>query len=533
MRTCPSCHRQIANNARFCPTCNHDFVADREKEAHQRVIGYVVLAVALAVALFIILLPGIIINACRGRYRLRSGNIIMTAIRDWQTWAISLPIAALLAVVLNACGVFDSAHKAAASPSATAAQRSDYDRQGDRPNERVAANLDAAQAVSQIAPTKPRNEAVNSQQEMRRAAEGFDASRAAPSTANETMEVRRAINGQATADEQRTRQSPSESIIELSPEAVVTDVFDKDLRKTAKNFQKHYSGKVVRYTETVARKNARERLLIFKGGGFMTSAYDVQVSLDEEWERGFDNVPVGRRLTIIGKLDRIVPPPFGIGSNSIRITGAQITMGNGALRDSQTAHPVFDKNGDVYRVVGIPDDDVLNVRAAPGMNSKTSFTLSNGEAVQVKGGSVFNGDTEWIPITAGSQQGWVRNKYVQRESKPIPTVVDAPPPENAPPQAPTPEPPNKSVTTRLTASEINSWPIDRVQFAIDEIYGRYGAEFGNQKTQAWADHQPWYHRVPGRTTDAAEQLFTDNEKFNIEILAARRDALRAPTNGRR
>lgn len=68
-------------------------------------------------------------------------------------------------------------------------------------------------------------------------------------------------------------------------------------------------------------------------------------------------------------------------------------------------------------VVGLAADDYLNVRSAPAMNSDTKFRLSNGQRVQIRGDSVFNGETEWIPITVDAQQGWVRGKFLKPEFK--------------------------------------------------------------------------------------------------------------------
>ena len=129
----------------------------------------------------------------------------------------------------------------------------------------------------------------------------------------------------ATENEQGPSMPATGAVLKLSPERVVTDVFNNDPRTTVANFRSQYSGKTVRYTETVVRKNPKEQLLVLKGGGFLTSAYDVQVSLNEDYKPGFDSVNVGDRLTIVGTLDRLVTPAFGIGSNSIRINGAQVT----------------------------------------------------------------------------------------------------------------------------------------------------------------------------------------------------------------
>jgi hypothetical protein len=115
-----------------------------------------------------------------------------------------------------------------------------------------------------------------------------------------------------------------EGFAELSPERAVTDVWNTNPQNTVANFRRQYSGKTIRYSGTVARKNAKERLIIFKGGGFMTSAYDVQVSLNEDKTPGFSDVAVGDRLVIVATMDRIVPPAFGVGSSSIRLSDGWI-----------------------------------------------------------------------------------------------------------------------------------------------------------------------------------------------------------------
>ena len=71
----------------------------------------------------------------------------------------------------------------------------------------------------------------------------------------------------------------------------------------------------------------------------------------------------------------------------------------------------------IYVVVGVTPGDFLNVRSEPAMNSNAVFKLTNGDKVQVTGKSAYNGATEWIPITANSQKGWVRNKYLRLQSK--------------------------------------------------------------------------------------------------------------------
>ena len=129
---------------------------------------------------------------------------------------------------------------------------------------------------------------------------------------------------EAAMESTTTTKAVIDSLTELSPERVVTGVWDKDPRVTVSNFRSQYADKLVRYTGIVARLNQKEHLLVFKGGGFMTSAYDVQASLKDGQKPGFADVAIGDRLTITATLDRIIPPAFGIGSNSIRLNNAQI-----------------------------------------------------------------------------------------------------------------------------------------------------------------------------------------------------------------
>jgi hypothetical protein len=64
-------------------------------------------------------------------------------------------------------------------------------------------------------------------------------------------------------------------------------------------------------------------------------------------------------------------------------------------------------------IVGVAPGDSLNVHSGPAMKSSTVFTLVNGDAVQIDGSTVFNGETEWFPIVCASGTGWVSRKYLE------------------------------------------------------------------------------------------------------------------------
>ena len=52
------------------------------------------------------------------------------------------------------------------------------------------------------------------------------------------------------------------------------------------------------------------------------------------------------------------------------------------------------------------------------MSAKSAFSLTNGQRVYVRGEPVFNGDTEWIPISVGNQNGvGSSGKYLKREAQ--------------------------------------------------------------------------------------------------------------------
>ena len=64
-------------------------------------------------------------------------------------------------------------------------------------------------------------------------------------------------------------------------------------------------------------------------------------------------------------------------------------------------------------IVGVAPGDSLNVHSGPAMKSSTVFTLANGDAVQIDGSTVLNGETEWFPIVCASGTGWVSRKYLE------------------------------------------------------------------------------------------------------------------------
>lgn len=77
------------------------------KKALINALGTMLLFLAIATAICVVLSPGIIINNIRGRYNDSKGPVrIWPAVKDWQTWVISLPVAAAVWMFLSPPGVF-------------------------------------------------------------------------------------------------------------------------------------------------------------------------------------------------------------------------------------------------------------------------------------------------------------------------------------------------------------------------------------------------------------------------------------------
>lgn len=108
MTTCPKCSQRVSETADHCPKCGEDFAARRRHEAIGHVLGFAMMVVLLGIAAIAILSPGIIINVLRRRYRNCSGNVLWASVQDWQTWLISLPIAAAVFAALRLAGNFSS-----------------------------------------------------------------------------------------------------------------------------------------------------------------------------------------------------------------------------------------------------------------------------------------------------------------------------------------------------------------------------------------------------------------------------------------
>lgn len=81
------------------------------------------------------------------------------------------------------------------------------------------------------------------------------------------------------------------------------------------------------------------------------------------------------------------------------------------------------------------------------------------------------------------------------------------------------------VSEPLSPELVAKWDAARVRNEINSIYASYGVDFTNADLRKWADKQPWYKCVLGRTFADADALFSETDRKNIEVLAARRSQI--------
>jgi len=76
----------------------------------------------------------------------------------------------------------------------------------------------------------------------------------------------------------------------------------------------------------------------------------------------------------------------------------------------------------------------------------------------------------------------------------------------------------------LTAPDVNESSLDEINYAINEMFARHGAEFKDKKTSKQFSEFSWYQPRAGLTTAQAEKDFSDLERANLKVLERCRDA---------
>jgi hypothetical protein len=76
----------------------------------------------------------------------------------------------------------------------------------------------------------------------------------------------------------------------------------------------------------------------------------------------------------------------------------------------------------------------------------------------------------------------------------------------------------------LSASDVQQWPPENLQYAINEMYARRGVDFGNPRITNWFRQFSWYQPQPGRDPDTVEAAMPQLESENLRLLGAVRDS---------
>ena len=74
----------------------------------------------------------------------------------------------------------------------------------------------------------------------------------------------------------------------------------------------------------------------------------------------------------------------------------------------------------------------------------------------------------------------------------------------------------------MTNEEVKGWRKEEIQFAINEMYARYGLAFRDEKTRQLFLPRLWYRPDASASMESIEQRFTDLERGNVRLLGSMR-----------
>jgi len=77
---------------------------------------------------------------------------------------------------------------------------------------------------------------------------------------------------------------------------------------------------------------------------------------------------------------------------------------------------------------------------------------------------------------------------------------------------------------QLTDADVNESSLEDINYAMNEMLARHGAEFKDAKAAREFSSFPWYEARPGVTNDQIEKEFSDLEKENFKVLSRCRDS---------
>jgi hypothetical protein len=109
---------------------------------------------------------------------------------------------------------------------------------------------------------------------------------------------------------------------------------------------------------------------------------------------------------------------------------------------------------------------------------------------------------------------------------PAPTRTMTPVPTPAATQLPGERYP-ETRTRLLSQTELQSWSVDKIQYAINEIFARHGASFSDKRdVHTWFSQFAWYKPQTNLTFDQIESSLPDVERQNVKTLAEARQLTR-------
>lgn len=83
----------------------------------------------------------------------------------------------------------------------------------------------------------------------------------------------------------------------------------------------------------------------------------------------------------------------------------------------------------------------------------------------------------------------------------------------------------------LSPAEVQGWSFERLQYAINEMFARRGAEFGDKRVAGWFQQFSWYRPIRALTFDEIEAAMPPIERDNLKLLGLMRDAKRSSGPG--
>lgn len=79
-------------------------------------------------------------------------------------------------------------------------------------------------------------------------------------------------------------------------------------------------------------------------------------------------------------------------------------------------------------------------------------------------------------------------------------------------------------TTALSESDVSNWSTADIQYAINEMFARHGADFPNKQVSSNFAQFAWYHPQLGVDLDRIEASMPNVERWNVQILGNARNA---------